>query len=556
MSLLSRFTLISCLLIHTQYFLGNRWVAYMLHGKLPIFYNVIQGLLYLLYPLCGWIADIYANSFTMIKLAFMAMLVSSICLFLSGLWSFLYPHLSYLPAAIFGFFFAVIGIAGLGMYEANAVQFGMDHMLEASSEQLSSFIHHYFWCAQVGPLFLYYLLLATILYVRHCKIHADDIVSDQNHFLGVFLILPATLQILLSSLCLTTVYLRRRYFCVERISKNPLRIVIDVLKYSYHHKYPERRSAFTYWESDIPSRIDLGKQKYGGPFTYEQVEDVKTMFRLLLLMVSLFGFHISGDGYSLSNYVMSVSKCPNGVAFLAVVTNPSHIPLLIGTVAIPLYQLLKGHLKQYNPSLLSKVWFGLFLCLLNEAVQCWYGLSLHESELECPHIDIAFDNTMLRTCINANFKFLTNDSCQYPCRMIDGDKGYFLYLSAIPLSLYGLSNLLVFLTMLEFICAQSPNAMKGLLIGVWYSMLSIKYLAINVLDRYRTLHETVPWFLYHGAKGVAVFLSLIAFSLACKQYHYRERNEIVNEQTMIEDQYARELLLNASPASSSSEESD
>ena len=29
---------------------------------------------------------------------------------------------------------------------------------------------------------------------------------------------------------------------------------------------PERRSAFTYWEEDIPRRIDLGKSKYGGPF--------------------------------------------------------------------------------------------------------------------------------------------------------------------------------------------------------------------------------------------------------------------------------------------------
>ena len=77
-----------------------------------------------------------------------------------------------------------------------------------------------------------------------------------------------------------------------------------VLNYSYQHKYPERRSAFTYWENDIPSRIDLGKDKYGGPFTYEQVEDVKTFFRLLLLIMSLFGFYLLGDGYSLVTYII------------------------------------------------------------------------------------------------------------------------------------------------------------------------------------------------------------------------------------------------------------
>ena len=78
----------------------------------------------------------------------------------------------------------------------------------------------------------------------------------------------------------------------------------------FKHKYPIKRSAFTFWENDIPSRIDLGKEKYGGPFTYEEVEDVKTMFRLLLLMFSLFGFHLSGDVTSAYFYNMRVSHVP------------------------------------------------------------------------------------------------------------------------------------------------------------------------------------------------------------------------------------------------------
>ena len=48
-----------------------------------------------------------------------------------------------------------------------------------------------------------------------------------------------------------------------------MKIICEVLKYSWKHKIPELRSALTYWENDIPSRIDLGKDKYGGPFTYE-----------------------------------------------------------------------------------------------------------------------------------------------------------------------------------------------------------------------------------------------------------------------------------------------
>ena len=60
-----------------------------------------------------------------------------------------------------------------------------------------------------------------------------------------------------------------------------------MLRYAWNHTCPENRSAFTYWEEDIPPRIDLGKLKYGGPFTTEEVEDTKTFFRIILIFFSL-----------------------------------------------------------------------------------------------------------------------------------------------------------------------------------------------------------------------------------------------------------------------------
>ena len=70
------------------------------------------------------------------------------------------------------------------------------------------------------------------------------------------------------------------------MTNNPLKLIYQVLKYAAKNKYPRLRSAFTYWEDKPYSRIDLGKNKYGGPFTIEQVEDVKTFFRIL----AVFGF--------------------------------------------------------------------------------------------------------------------------------------------------------------------------------------------------------------------------------------------------------------------------
>ena len=64
-----------------------------------------------------------------------------------------------------------------------------------------------------------------------------------------------------------------------------MKLIYQVLKYAAKNRHPRLRSVFTYWEDKPYSRIDLGKNKYGGPFTTEQVEDVKTFFRILTVQV-------------------------------------------------------------------------------------------------------------------------------------------------------------------------------------------------------------------------------------------------------------------------------
>ena len=70
------------------------------------------------------------------------------------------------------------------MFESNAIQFGMDQMLEASSEQLSSFIHWYFWCAHIGPLVL---AMGTFLYFETCRFQMDQSYEDYLCSIKVFL---------------------------------------------------------------------------------------------------------------------------------------------------------------------------------------------------------------------------------------------------------------------------------------------------------------------------------------------------------------------------------
>ena len=52
--------------------------------------------------------------------------------------------------------------------------------------------------------------------------------------------------------------------------------------YARKNKCPRLCSALTYIDEEHPSRIDFGKHKFGGPFTDEEVEDVKTVHVLLV----------------------------------------------------------------------------------------------------------------------------------------------------------------------------------------------------------------------------------------------------------------------------------
>ena len=71
----------------------------------------------------------------------------------------------------------------------------------------------------------------------------------------------------------------------EPTLQNPFKLIYQVSKYALKHKHPQYCSAFTYTDDEIMSRIDYGKSKYGGPFTTEQVEDVKTFYKILPMIV-------------------------------------------------------------------------------------------------------------------------------------------------------------------------------------------------------------------------------------------------------------------------------
>ena len=263
-------------------------------GALTYFFS--QAVAYLLFPLLGWLADVYFTRYKFILFSFITMIVTTVGMVTAATLFMIYTYATPLLFAIAGVDL-IIGLLGLGLFKSTAIQFGMDQMLEASSKELATFIQWYYWSGNIGPLVVLCIGTGVLEYFSQCMIELTMMHAPQELYSDLYphsitvvctaVLIMAGLQLVCAcvGLCLLVYY--KKHFNIDRTGEHPLKLIYQVLKYAWKHKCPENRSAFTYWEEDIPPRIDLGKSKYGGPFTTEEVEDTKTFFSILLLLLSL-----------------------------------------------------------------------------------------------------------------------------------------------------------------------------------------------------------------------------------------------------------------------------
>ena len=100
--------------------------------------------------------------------------------------------------------------------------------------------------------------------------------------------------------------LKRQRFHIEPGHQNPYRTVYGIIKFAKSHKHPLQRSAFTHCDNYIPSRLDFAKERFGGPFTTEQVENVKTFLRILLILFAVgpvFALEVPGSVFIFDSLV-------------------------------------------------------------------------------------------------------------------------------------------------------------------------------------------------------------------------------------------------------------
>ena len=497
--------------------------------------RIVFVLVFMLYPFAGFLADTRFGRYKVI--------LTSLCLLVCGMTFLSINSILYFTNYAVNLFkksqqhgvvlFSIVAISGIvattvgfAGYEANFIQFGIDQLADAPSEYLGLFVHWVEWFTMIGTTF------AQIMFslLRHCR---------TNHVIdNTITSLPLLFLILLAAMLIFT-HWKRHWFNIEPTRNNPYKMVIKVLNFARKHRFPVQRSAFTYFDDKHPSRLDFAKQRYGGLFTSEQVEDVKTFLRILVILLALgpiFALEVP-VGPLLPIFIKHVIKQPKkneteDCDVKEVLFDTDSLKSIIAVVLFPVYVwLIYSVLRQCIPKTLTRIKVGI-LALVSGLV-CMFFIDLLAHILRHKHH---------RYGARCMFKEIKKDhyphhlALPWPVNLAPG----FLTQAGITV---------IITTTFEFISAQSPYSMKGLLIGVMFAVRGIFQLLFSIAilpfsltsiwGTHRMKHDPPP--IFNCGFGYLLFMcivglmGLVLFSLAVKRYRYRERYDQQDNQTSFED---------------------
>ena len=454
----------------------NRYIEH--HQSQYIINGIGYCLIYLSFPLFGLLADIktgrYKTIITSVYLSFLAWIIGGLAIIVKTYFPVKATLLFiYIPLVVV-FLLELIGIC---CFFSNIIQFSLDQVIGASADELSAIIYSYAICM---PLSYFLFEIGQYLF--------------EHFFIMCYVISGITV-----SLVLITNYLFKHWLDTTPHIVNPVKYIGQVLNYARKNKYPRNRSALTYWEEDYPSRLDLGKEKYGGPFSEEQVEDVKTVLRLIPLLISIVGL---SDAVEIADNIFSLVNKPSSQFILIYFVNNDSLIFLVALVLILLYQfLIYPCFYKCIPSMLRRIGLGLIIALLTTL---YYVVML--------------------ACKDSFDLNITSYKAVIIPRILSG----IVYAFIVP-------------TSLEFTIAQCPHEMRGFLVGLWYAAFGLGYL-VSFIGKYlfNCQGETLCQHLYlYVFKSVIILLILLTFLILAKCYKLRVRENEINVYKIAEEHYER-----------------
>ena len=480
--------------------------------------SVVQAVVYLLYPVAGLMGEVCLSRYKLMIAGTILALIGIVITLPTATAAF-FRYCEELTKCTDSTLFvpACIGLVmyqfGLGLFESNAIQFGTDQLQFASNKKLSVFVNWYFWSFYstnlIHPFIIFGGIVVPLILQRERYAFNSVAVFVGFAFISIFITL----------LCCCCCH---SHFTTEPVGRfNPIKHIFKVLNYARHHSQPVFRSAFTYGE--VPSRLDLAKNRYGGPFTTEEVEDVKTFGRILLVLISLFGFLLLPN--TLTSLVVFVYHYNgNELYHLVYYVNIQYIlPVLL----IPVHMLIIRpcfNRYTYRISILNKMGAGLILVVMS------FGL--------ITAVDVSLYN-FIESVNLSSYENISPNSASF--NESESPPNYIIQLIVVSQFLNRLSLILVFLSALEFILAQGPRSMQGLLIGLWYAYQSV-YLLLQIpalfLQSYQYFHYWLT--ILKTCLAVVSFTVFIIIS-HCYKYRQREESSDINRQAVIEEYTERQL---------------
>ena len=488
----------NCFIV-SPYYLDDISYGYLV----PTFQNIV---LLLLYPVLGWFADVKIGRYRSVILSVWSCWFGTCLQLLS--YCIQYGTCG-LPVNI-----AKYGLSGLALifimfgtaaFLSNAFAFGMDQLCDGSSAQIRAFIHWMVWGLFLG------FSTGYIAFVH-------DSITNPLLILVTGII---TVFFLSMIVCINIVF-KDKFIKSGVLKKNPYKMVFEVIKYAKQHKFPVKRSALTYWQNKSPSRIEFGKEVYGGPFKGEEVENVTSFLRICIVLLSMFGLYIPLHTVILGVFPyinkLEGSNTINGYGSYILWVSFDKIILVL----VPLFELsIIPCFPKIEYFLLKPLrWIGVsHILLLLSLISMFVIDTVHDLQ------------TSDDICLNS-----PTSSHNY----------YFLYYM-IPFSLIGVVEILTFIYSLEFICSQAPANMNGMLIGIfWFIRASYINIGAIITSPFFTVpHVTGPGNLTCTFWPLLLqFLILVIggavyIMVTTKWYQRRQKGDAYDLQTTVESYYIR-----------------
>ena len=464
---------------------------------------VIFSMCMLLYPVLGWLADVKCGRYFMVKWGLRVMWMVS---FIFCVASVLLDHFQ-LSSSSKIIVIAVIYVPltlGLGAVIANILPLGVDQLADASSTEIVSFFNWSAWLWFLEGIFI--------------GVSQSCLCSSLSKQVGL-LILPSVLTV-----AVVTDFLLNHWLVLEAVSYNPIALIWKTLLYAMKNKYPRLQSAYVYWDDRLYSRIDLAKKKYGGPFTAEQVEDVKTFFRItsIILTISLFAgiFVASSVAYDKLMYRLHDSVNKNNIVsgmncgnmrgcfqrFAVYYSGNILLVIVIPILELVFYPLFRRHVQL---SILKKVSFGLCFLLLSLTV--------------CTGLEFVGNSRLLHD--NVTCPLTTSDHSTLPL-----DYKWMM----LPFIMNALGQFLLIASGFEFLCAQSPYSMKGLLFGMIYGSLgfftALGYLLLKLVELIvkkwlsSSHYGCMSWYTLITLAVLSLLFAIFLIALRCYKIRSRGNN--------------------------------